>query len=76
MFFRGTGRMVDEVPRRHRLFSVRRILADDTGMSTVEYAIGSIAAAALAAALYAVVTGDSVVSGIEGLIQRALAGPL
>lgn len=62
--------------RWYRLPGIRRVLSDDSGMSTVEYAIGSIAAAALAAALYAVVTGDSVLAGIEELIQRALAGPL
>jgi Protein of unknown function (DUF4244) len=45
----------------------------DDGMSTAEYAIGTIAAAAFAAVLYAVVTGDSVVSGLTSLIQRALS---
>lgn len=59
-----------------RLPRFRHAFSGDTGMSTVEYAIGSIAAAALAAVLYAVVTGDSVSSGIETLIQRALSGPL
>jgi len=53
-----------------------KLLAGDCGMSTVEYAIGSIAAAALAAVLYSVVTGDAVFSGLETLIQRALSAPL
>ena len=44
----------------------------DDGMSTAEYAIGTIAAAALAAVLYTVVTGDSVVNALESLVQRAL----
>ena len=44
----------------------------DDGMSTVEYAIGTVAAAAFAAVLYAVVSGDSVVSALTTLIQRAL----
>jgi hypothetical protein len=44
----------------------------DDGMSTAEYAIGTIAAAAFAAVLYTVVTGDNVVSGLTTLIQRAL----
>ena len=47
--------------------------APDDGMSTVEYAIGTIAAAAFAAVLYTVVTGDSVVSGLTALVQRALS---
>lgn len=46
--------------------------APDAGMSTVEYAIGTIAAAGFAAVLYAVVTGDNIVSGLTALIQRAL----
>jgi hypothetical protein len=41
-------------------------------MSTVEYAIGCIAAAAFAAVLYAVVSGDSVVEALTQLVQRAL----
>jgi hypothetical protein len=41
-------------------------------MSTVEYAIGTIAAAAFAAILYAVVSGDSIVGALTTLIQRAL----
>ncbi|HEY2694015.1 MAG TPA: DUF4244 domain-containing protein [Pseudonocardiaceae bacterium] len=44
----------------------------DDGMSTAEYAIGTIAAAAFAAVLYAVVTGDSVVTALGALVQRAL----
>jgi len=53
----------------------RMVVGGDSGMSTVEYAIGSIAAAAFAAVLYAVVTGDSVLSGLESLIRQALSGP-
>jgi hypothetical protein len=45
---------------------------DDSGMSTVEYAIGTIAAAAFAAVLYAVVSGESIVGALTTLIQRAL----
>jgi Protein of unknown function (DUF4244) len=48
------------------------LLADETGMSTVEYAIGTIAAAAFGAILYTVVTGDSVVSALSNIIARAL----
>ena len=45
---------------------------DESGMSTVEYAIGTIAAAAFAAVLYAVVTGDSIVTALTNIIARAL----
>ncbi|MEH3141463.1 MAG: DUF4244 domain-containing protein [Mycobacterium kyogaense] len=60
----------------HRFAALRaRLLvlatADD-GMSTVEYAIGTIAAAAFGAILYTVVTGDSIVSALTNIITRAL----
>ena len=44
----------------------------DDGMSTVEYAIGTIAAAAFGAILYTVITGDSIVSALTNIISRAL----
>jgi hypothetical protein len=47
-------------------------LTGDDGMSTAEYAIGTIAAAAFAAVLYAVVSGDSIGSALTALVQRAL----
>ena len=46
--------------------------ASDAGMSTVEYAVGTIVAAAFAAVLYKIVTGNSVVSGLTDLINSAL----
>lgn len=49
------------------------LLADETGMSTVEYAIGTIAAAAFGAVLYNVVTGDSIVGALTNIIGRALS---
>ncbi len=45
----------------------------EAGMSTVEYAIGTIAAAAFAAVLYKVVTGGLVVGALNDLVQRALS---
>lgn len=48
------------------------LMADESGMSTVEYAIGTIAAASFGAILYTVVTGDSVVSALTRVIARAL----
>ena len=52
---------------------VRSRLADETGMSTAEYAVGTVAACAFAAVLYQVVTGGSVVSALGDLVQSALA---
>lgn len=48
------------------------VIVDESGMSTVEYAIGTIAAAAFGAILYTVVTGDSIVSALTNIINRAL----
>ena len=48
------------------------LVVDEDGMSTVEYAIGTIAAAAFGAILYTVVTGDSIVSALTNIISRAL----
>jgi hypothetical protein len=58
--------------------AVRRRLAllqdePEAGMSTAEYAVGTVAACAFAAVLYRVVTGDSVVDGLTDLVDRALA---
>jgi large-conductance mechanosensitive channel len=48
-------------------------MVDESGMSTVEYAIGTIAAAAFGAILYSVVTGDSIVAALTNIINRALS---
>ena len=45
----------------------------ERGMSTAEYAVGTVAACAFAAVLYRVVTGSSVVTGLTDLVQSALA---
>lgn len=47
-------------------------LLGDEGMSTVEYAVGTVVAAAFAAVLYKIVTGDSVVAGLTSLVNSAL----
>jgi hypothetical protein len=45
----------------------------EDGMSTAEYAVGTVAACAFAAVLYKVVTGGSVVTALGDLVQSALA---
>lgn len=62
------------VHRTIRTIQQRMVLlaADESGMSTVEYAIGTIAAAAFGSILYSVVTGDSVVGALTNIINRAL----
>ncbi|WP_445228039.1 DUF4244 domain-containing protein [Corynebacterium sp. USCH3] len=48
------------------------VIADDRGMSTIEYALGCVAAAALGALLYLVVTSDAVEGALTSIFQRAL----
>jgi hypothetical protein len=48
-------------------------VADEDGMSTAEYAVGTVAACAFAAVLYKVVTGGSVVAALGDLVESALA---
>jgi len=45
----------------------------ESGMSTAEYAVGTVAACAFAAVLYRVVTGGSIVTGLTDLVESALA---
>lgn len=49
------------------------LLKDDSGMSTVEYALGTLAAAGLAGLFYMVATSGFVEGLLQGLIQRALS---
>ena len=44
----------------------------DHGMTTAEYAVGTVAACGFGAVLYKIVTSDAVMHLIEGLISRAL----
>ncbi|KJK59563.1 hypothetical protein UK12_03620 [Saccharothrix sp. ST-888] len=44
----------------------------DAGMTTAEYAVGTVAACAIAAALYKVVTSSTVTDAFNELLTRAL----
>jgi hypothetical protein len=78
-FFRGRTTVVD-LQEGKTMFELMGklsarltlLVAEDDGMSTAEYAIGTIAAAAFGAVLYSVVTGDSIVSALTGIIDKAL----
>ncbi|MER5744274.1 DUF4244 domain-containing protein [Streptomyces sp. NPDC002225] len=50
---------------------VRRGRSDD-GMTTSEYAVGTIAACAFAAVLYKVVTSQPVMTALQSLVKEAL----
>lgn len=62
---------------RRILRRLRRLQAplrtDDTGMSTAEYAVGTIAACAFATVLYKVVTSDAISSALQQLVEKALS---
>jgi hypothetical protein len=64
-------KMWETAMRRLRI-RLTLLMIDEDGMSTVEYAIGTIAAAAFGAILYTVVTGDSIVTALTNIINRAL----
>lgn len=49
--------------------------APDAGMSTAEYAVGTIAACGFAAVLYKIVTSGPVRSALTGVIEKALHVP-
>jgi len=55
-----------------RRWAAVRVTAE-AGMSTAEYAVGTVAACAFAAVLYRVVTGSSIVTGLTDLVESALA---
>lgn len=64
--------MAENVIARIRM-QLTLLVVDEAGMSTVEYAIGTVAAAAFGAILYTVVTGDSIVTALTNIISRALS---
>lgn len=51
---------------------VARKIRADTGMTTSEYAVGTIAACAFAAVLYKVVTSAPVMAQLQSLLKGAL----
>ncbi|MFI6846124.1 DUF4244 domain-containing protein [Kitasatospora sp. NBC_00085] len=73
------GRRLYELCRRRGLWvagrarrSVRVRGRSDAGMTTAEYAVGTLGACALAAGLYKVVTSPTMIGGLTELLDRAL----
>lgn len=58
--------------RRRRVDVALRGPRSDAGMSTAEYAVGTIAACGFAAVLYKVVTSGPVSEAMQQLVERAL----
>lgn len=55
----------------HRSGAGRRCLGDE-GMTTAEYAVGTVAACGFGGILYKLLTSDSVVRMLKDIIERAL----
>lgn len=51
---------------------IRRLHREDAGMTTAEYAVGTIAAVAFAAVLYKIVTSSAVLEALSGIVTSAL----
>jgi hypothetical protein len=60
-------RRLGDLRSRHRCS-----LQDDEGMTTAEYAVGTVAACAFAAVLLKVVSGHEVLTLLTSLVTRAL----
>lgn len=59
-------------PKPGWLRGLSRRMRKDSGMTTSEYAMGTIAACAFAAVLYKVVTSGAVSGALESVIGKAL----
>ncbi|ALU95275.1 MULTISPECIES: DUF4244 domain-containing protein [Streptomyces] len=69
------GRLFTGWPDRRAKWSARwagRLGRSDRGMTTSEYAVGTIAACAFAAVLYKVVNSGPVMSALQSLVEDAL----
>ena len=63
-------------PSRHRSRRLRtrlRRVAGDAGMTTAEYAVGTVAACGFAGVLYKLLTSGTVVGLLTGIVTRALS---
>jgi hypothetical protein len=72
----GTGSAAGGWLRRGLARRMRRCRSvADAGMSTAEYAVGTIAACGFAAVLYKIVTSGPVRTALTGVIEKALHVP-
>ena len=73
---RSAARAAAEAVRsglQRRVAMLRARTADDAGMTTAEYAVGTIAACAFAGVLWAVVRSGTVHDLVQSMIERAFA---
>ena len=65
--------MRSALARIRRAFERPRPRRDELGMTTAEYAVGTVAATAFAVILYKIVTGSQVTSLLTSIVKRALS---
>jgi hypothetical protein len=65
-------RLTDRVRRQAVIDRVRSVARGDAGMSTAEYAVGTVAACGFGAVLFKVLTSGFVEHLVESVISRAL----
>lgn len=71
-----TKRGMNDRPAQWFVRRVRQCrTAAEAGMSTAEYAVGTIAACGFAAVLYKIVTSGAVRTALTGVIEKALHAP-
>ena len=57
---------------RHPRWQLRSLVASERGMTTAEYAVGTVAACGFGGVLYKTVTSDAVAQLVTDIIRRAL----
>jgi hypothetical protein len=60
---------------RRALTTIRRTAASERGMTTAEYACGTVAACGFAGVLYKILTSGSVISLVTDVISKAFHLP-
>jgi len=75
MFWQTTGRHAAAPKPRWWRRWLGTVLVEDDGMSTAEYAIGTVAAAAFAGILLFIVNSDGTKGMLLSIVQHALAVP-
>lgn len=67
------GRSADRTPSDREARDGAQTRAGEAGMTTAEYAVGTMAAVAFAVVLLGVVRSDAVTSALTGIITTALS---
>jgi hypothetical protein len=60
---------------RRTVTAALRRARSDSGMTTAEYAVGTVAACGFAGVLYKIVTSDPVIGAVLNLVEKALHWP-